>query len=238
MHANIRIRVRYVLALFLLAAVPALAQPRIHIVEGTSIDWGNATPGILEHAFTIVNTGSDTLEVLGVASGHVAVTGPVENTSLAHGDSLKLTLKMETLRTIGERKGWIKVQSNDPDHPFLNVAVRAYAVRHMYVEPDGAILFQDVMVGKETRQEITMKNMSPRDITLSPTVEVSGDAIMRVEIPRGTRIPAGGSVKLNVFLTPLEPGKGESFIDFKAVEKDIPVSKVQVLYTAVGGAGK
>lgn len=236
MHANNLIRVRYILALFLLAAVPALAQPRIHIVGGASIDWGNAAPGILEHDFTIVNAGTDTLEVLGIASGQVSVTGDVENTSLAHGDSLKLKVKMETLRTIGERKGWIKVQSNDPEQPFLSIPVRAYAVRYMYVEPDGAILFKNATVGKETVQEITMKNMSTREITLSPNVEISGGAIMRVEIPKGTRIPAGGSVKLNVYLTPLEPGNGESFLDFHAVEKDVPVSKVQVLYTGVPAA--
>lgn len=244
MHANIRIRVRYILALFVLAAVPALAQPRIHIVEGMSIDWGEKTPGILEHAFTIVNVGTDTLELGGIASGAVSVTGPAETTSLGQGDSLKLTVKMETTRTIGERKGWIKVLSNDPETPFINIPVRAYAVRYMYVEPDGAILFKDVPVGKEQRLEIVMKNMSSRDITLSPKVDVSGpSAIMRVEIPKGTRITAGGSVKLNAFLTPLEPGNGECFVDFQALEKDIPVSKVQVLYSTAEkvvkqGAGK
>lgn len=226
------------LPIFLFAAASAFAQPKIQVVGGNSFDWGDVTPGVHEYDLTVVNAGTDTLELLGLASGMASVVGEIEKTSLAHGDSVKLKVKMETTRYTGERKGWVKIQSNDPVHGFIEVSLRAFAVRYLYAEPDGAVLFDDVVVGKESKQEVTFTNISHRDVTLSPKVEVSGgQGVMRVEIPRPVVIPAGRSIKLNAYLTPLEAGKGECFIEFSLMEKELTVPKVQVLFMAKPAAG-
>lgn len=233
MHAIIRTRLRFLLPALFLLAVPAFAQPKIHIVGGDTVDLGHVTPGILQHDLVIVNTGTDTLELLGLSSGMMSVTGDIATTELGGGDTLKLTVKMDATRTTGERKGWVKIQSNDPRRGVITVPVRAFAVRHMYVEPDGAILFNNATVGKESSQEIIIRNMSTRDITISPKMEYSGGTtVMRVDLPKPKVIPAGGTITCNVYLIPLEEGTGEAFVDFHAVEEDIPVSKVQVFYTA------
>lgn len=233
MHAIIRTRLRFILPVLFLLAVPAFAQPKIHVVGGDTVDLGHVTPGILQHDLTIVNVGTDTLQLLGFSSGMMSVTGDISTTELGSGDSLKLVVKIDATRKTGERKGWVKIQSNDPERSMLTIPVRAFAVRHMYVEPDGAILFKDVTVGKESRQEITIRNISTRNITVSPEIEYSGGtAVMRVDIPKPKVIPAGGTITLDVYLTPLEAGTGEAFIDFRAVEEDIPVSKVQVFFNA------
>lgn len=234
MHARIRTRLRTLLPLLLLASAPAFAQPKIQISGGESIDWGYAIPGILKHDITVVNRGTDTLELLGIASGSSSV-GDVDNNLIAPGDSVRITVKMETLRTVGERKGWLKIQSNDPERQFVTIPLRAYALRHMFVEPDGAILFPgESVVGKEVSTSITMVNMSLEPITLLPNPEIQGcDAVMRVDIPSPVKIPAGGKTTFKIFMTPLTPGHGDCFIEFHAKEPNVPSAKTQLLFDAV-----
>ncbi len=233
MHARIHTRLCTILSLFFLAAASAFAQPKIHIVGGDTLDWGYAPPGVLSRGITVVNQGDQNLELKGLASSQASVVGDISNPVIAPGDSLQMTIQMETLRTVGQKSAWVKIESNDPTRRFLNLALRAYAMRPMFVEPDGAILFKGTqVVGEEASIEVSMVNMSPTAFTLSPNAEIQGcDAVMRVEIPPSLTIPAGGKATFKVYLVPLEAGNKECFIEFRSQNDEFPPAKVQVYFS-------
>jgi hypothetical protein len=108
----------------------ANAAPRIEVVGGELLDLGHSRPGRFVREIAITNAGSDTLRILSVTSGCGCLVGQPDRRALAHGDTARVQITVETSGLVAEQ--WAKslmITTNDPFRPEVDVVVRV-SFRH------------------------------------------------------------------------------------------------------------
>ncbi len=130
--------------------------------------WVGGQP--LRHAFTIRNTGSEVLSILKVQP-HCGCTaaGPHPNT-IAPGESGQFPFQVDPNKVHGKFAKTINVESNDPQHPQLQLTLSGELKHYVDVQPVGA--YFGTVKPEETRSvtlTVTNKGDEPLSLRLDDT---------------------------------------------------------------------
>ena len=103
-------------------AVSAVAGPQLQIQEAT-FDFGRVSQNrVLKHDFWLKSSGDDTLKVLRLWPGCGCTQMPLEDSTLAPGDSVPLTIVFNTGRFVGPVHKTPEISTNaGPDKVQLNI---------------------------------------------------------------------------------------------------------------------
>ena len=101
------------------------SKPKIS-VPNDNFDFGDITEGqIVDHSFTIYNTGEKTLEIQRVRASCGCTAAKPDKDKLEPGDSTYLKVSFNSTRRMGKQRKYVYVFSNDPEVPQMRVAFTA-----------------------------------------------------------------------------------------------------------------
>ena len=116
---------KLILTLLLCAALSTLAAaaPTIYVAMPV-YDFGSVVEGVaVSHTFILKNTGDDVLEISGVSVTCGCTAADLATDSVAPGESVDLSVLVDTAGFSGTISKSIVVYSNDPDTPILYLRV-------------------------------------------------------------------------------------------------------------------
>lgn len=108
------------------------ARPPQIVIEPKIFDLGDVSFGkVVEHSFTVENTGSAPLEISRVSTSCACTKAEVQKAELAPGEQTELVVTYDSAamgdKLIGERvERFIYVKSNDPQNPQEEVTIYAH----------------------------------------------------------------------------------------------------------------
>jgi hypothetical protein len=150
---------RVIVAGILLAiAAVAVAQPRIAVGEGTSLDLGRIYRGALvEKTLTVNNPGTEEL-VLGAIDASCGCTGTAAAAkNVRPGGSTTILLRFNSRSFEGPIHKSITINSNAADHPQLQVEFTAVVVVEFAVDP-AQFWFRNADVGRRNSSAVAVTN--------------------------------------------------------------------------------
>ena len=153
----------FVLALLVVSAVSAIAQPKIEISTGTQLDMGDVYSGQKAERITFVrNTGSDTLLITEVKAQCGCTATLMTEKKLAPNDSGKLSISFNTAGANGHASKEVYISSNDPAAPKVTIRFSANVLNVLNASPT-MLSFDMAKVDTAYTKVITLANPSTKD---------------------------------------------------------------------------
>lgn len=216
-------KIRYsVFALFLsLGAAAALAQPKIDVVSGSSIDMGSVYAGeVVQKIAVIRNLGTDTLVISDVKAQCGCTATLMSDKVLAPNDTGKLSISFNTSGRSGHQSKQVYVMSNDPQNPKLTISFSADVMSVLDIAPK-VLAFDKSKVDSVYTRTVTITNPSQTEaVTI---LEVKSDLpAVKTTLMKNKLMP-GEQTQMQVTISPTKSGtmngKIEMTTDHKRQQK-------------------
>jgi hypothetical protein len=205
------------LMLGLLLAVPVAAQDSMNpmipggnsappghepkaVAQSPLFDFGSALEGkMVEHTFTIKNTGEGYLDIRGVKTSCGCTTGNPSKMHVAPGDSTDIAVAFDTHFQKGHQVRTITAFTNDPNNPQVAMTMQGVVKKQVEASP-AEIAFGTVKRGTEDTKELVVNDLNPRGPFQVGPVSNSNSAIKVVQDKRPDGKP-GALLKVSLLKT-------------------------------------
>ena len=207
------------------------------VVEPAAIDLGSVPLGqSAQRALTVRKSGSDDLHVSAVQSSDPSFS-VVGDTAfqLAAGASKELTVQFSPTR-VGAQQATLTIQSNDTNHPTVNVALSgtALGVPGIAVEPT-ELDFGTLPLGQSTERTCTVRNDGTADLSVSAVR--SSDPAFSLADETAFDLAAGASKTLSIRFSPTAAGPHRATLTIESNDASRPTVTVALSGTAQGVPG-
>jgi hypothetical protein len=156
----------YLLAILLLVSAPTLAQPKLEIVGGSAIQFGDFYAGLntVTHPVTIRNVGKDVLKIDTVVATCGCTAALSSSKRIAPNDSaqVKITFKIGSYR--GNVGKTVRILSNDPESP-ANINFSVNILEVLQPKPE-YMYFYNVKTDSAVRKTFELKNVTSEEVTI------------------------------------------------------------------------
>lgn len=204
----------------------AAQPPKLMVVGGETVDWGEVGGGELKHALKIVNVGGDTLHIVEVKPSCGCTTAPLDKKMLLAGDTATINLTMDVAGRSGETTKTLNITTNDSTSPVTTVHLKANVVQEVKIEPT-YFHIDDVEPGKEGSGSIVLRNVGKSAVTIEPPTEEDVPLMaVRFDMLKPVTLQPNDSLVVKVFATPLNAGASMAHYIFKTNSKLTPQIKV------------
>jgi len=175
-------------------------QPKIS-VDKTKIDLGVTYNGATKKARTVIkNTGKETLQILGVTTSCGCTTAKQPKEYLKPGESDAVEVEFNSTGFRGKIEKHLEIMSNDPSNPRVSITLITDVIEELQpVGTASVVWLGTVPVGKTVEQQIGLKNVSGKVITLTGFKSSSPD--LSVVLTERKVMPAD-TIRLNIRITP------------------------------------
>lgn len=182
-----RISIVFTTSLF---AAAALAGPRMTVVEPIK-DFGTVARGeVLTHHFQIKNTGDEDLEILRVQPACGCTVANYDSV-IKPGETGQVEAAVKTEAFTGAINKSVTIQTNDPDTPTAQVAIRAVIKPYVEAYPAGFVRF-NLLQGDTDKRSVVLysEEQTPFEIE---AIEVPGEwvKVTHSKVPDEKRAPVG-----------------------------------------------
>lgn len=220
--------VSFLLVAVVLSLSDVMAQPKIHVEEGTTLDFGDVYSGLkADKILTIKNLGYDTLRISEVRAqcGCTAAMMKKEEMKLAPGTSGKLSISFDTHNYPGQRvTKQVYISSNDTSNARLTISFNVNVMNVIDINPK-IVSFNDSKQDSTYTKTITITNPSKDAVKiLSVTTALEP---LKVDIIKKQLMP-GESTQLQAVLHPTKSGTFQGDIDIFTDNKVLPKVQVKV----------
>ena len=149
-----------------LFASMGFAQPKIHVVQGESLDFGDVYNGKkVEHVVTIKNIGNDTLRISDVRAQCGCTATMMTQKTMGPSDSGKLSITFDTHSYNGKVTKHVYIESNDTSNPKLTIAFAANVLTVLSASPN-TISFNTARLDTTYSKSITITNTSHEPVKI------------------------------------------------------------------------
>lgn len=191
------------LVLFALAA-SAIAQPKITVVTGNTINMGSVYSGeIVEKVALIKNTGTDTLRIENVKAQCGCTATLLSEKVLAPNDTGRLSISFNTTGRNGHSSKQVYVTSNDPQNPKLTITFSADVKNVLDILPK-VVTFDNSKLDSVYTKSVKITNPSETEAINILGVE-SDLPIVKTELMK-TKLMPGEQTELQVTISPDKAG--------------------------------
>lgn len=205
-----------------------LAQPKIHVEEGTTLDFGDVYSGLkADKIITVKNLGNDTLRISDVHAqcGCTAAMMKEENKKIAPGGEGKLSISFDTHNYPGQRvTKQVYVSSNDTSNARLTISFSVNVVNVIDINPR-IISFNESKMDSTYTKTITVTNPSKEAVKIL-SINTSMEPL-KVDIIKKQLMP-GESTQVQAVLHPTKSGTFQGDIDILTDNKVNPKVQVKV----------
>jgi len=229
----------------------AYAEGPVLVAEPDSLNLGNMQQYETKTEFiTLRNIGSSDLELKRVTTSCGCTTAELSVNVLAPGDSTQLQVLFETKKYLGPQTKYVRIHSNDPEHPVYNVPVIVFIQPPISTEPQtrrlafgrlrrGETATQTAQLWTEAVSRLEIQpdrydtNFFEVEIRQDPDLEPQKATLLvhsKPEIPSGhyrehiflrSNIPAMPEINFEIFIDVLSDIElNQQRINFRYVEPD------------------
>jgi hypothetical protein len=185
--------------MFMLAAMPALAQPALEVAEGSSFDLGNVYRGVVAtKVLTLRNTGKDTL-FIGKVDVSCGCTGTrTSRDAIAPGDTASLFISFNSSNFAGPVHKTVTIHTNIPGSESVTVAFTGKVVEEISLSVR-YLMFQNAQLHGQIVSTFRVTNGGTEPLSLrSYRTQLKG---LLLKLPPEP-IPPGESAVVTVEFTP------------------------------------
>lgn len=193
----------YLSTLILICSAGALAQAKIEIVGGESIDFGTLYKGEkAERKVTVKNVGTQPLVIERVQPSCGCTATILEEKNIPPGKTTSMSVGFDSKNFVGEVHKSVYVYSNDPNFPNREIRLKVF-VREALTASPPYINFMPGRVDSTMTSSTTLKNMSEETIKILSVTSNAPDAVLNL---KKKVLAPGESVPLVVTFTPSKLG--------------------------------
>ena len=211
------------------APAPTGPQPKA-VVEELTFNAGDVAKGdVIDHDFTVKNTGKADLLILSVKPA-CGCTAPDWTKIVPPGGTGKITLKVDTARFKGPISKTATVQTNDTELSTFRLTVNANVTTYIDVLPTDVANFR-IYRGEDKKEELTIHSNEKGELAIKD-VKVTGDGV-KYSLAKAT--DGTGDQKLSIWLDPTTPiGTVNGTVKLLTNSAKEPEVTVQVRGTVLG----
>ncbi len=206
------------------------AQPQLSVLGGIEHNWGEMPPGTLYVAKRIVNSGTDTLEILGIKRSCGCTTAPIDKTKLVAGDTATLNVSIDAMKQNGEQERTIALKTNDVLNPVTTLTFLADIKRDLITEPRSFPTIMGVKPGRTVTTDILITNTGADTVYFAEPVLEIPEQQASFTIHEGDRILPGETLPLGVSITTDSPGFFVGSVLIRSSSKYVPQFEVNIQY--------
>ena len=214
----------------LVVSATILAQPKLEIVGGSAIQFGDFYSGLtsVKHAVTIRNLGNETLRIDTVIATCGCTAALSSSKRIAPHDSAQVAITFKIGSYRGNIGKTVRVVSNDPESPAnINFSVNILEV----LKPDPEYMyFYNVKVDSASTKTFRLKNVTSETVTIL-NVKSKDSQLSIVRQPKKVLKP-GEETHLVVSLKPHQTGYLPGELELATSFKPSPI--VTLGFNAVG----
>jgi len=206
--------------IFFITIMNAFSQPKLEIVGGDTYDWGevDGNQSTLRAKVKIKNAGNDKLTIPEVKPTCGCTTAPLDKSELQPGEIATLDITLRIGGSGNEVSKSIRIMSNDPKEPQKVLWLKCKVIRDFQITPNKYFAFQDMTVGYDKSEKVTIKNNSKEvikiyDFKIEPK-ELS------INLRGEVNIKPGQQIELIATARPNEQGNFRGTVTFKTNNKD------------------
>jgi hypothetical protein len=205
-------------------ATLSIAQPKIHVEEGTTLDFGSSYTGSkVDKILTIKNLGKDTLRITEVKAqcGCTAAMMKEADKLIPPSGSGKVSISFDT-RSYGGQKvtKQVFISSNDTTNPRLTVSFNVNVINILDIQPK-LISFNDSKMESTYTKSVTITNPGTEGVKIL-SLKTSFDQI-KIDLMKKDLRP-GESTQLQITFRPTKSGTLQGNVE---IETD---SKIQTTF--------
>lgn len=218
----------FIISLLALSLSTALAQPKIKVEEGTTLDFGDVYTGLkAEKVLTIRNIGKDTLRISEVKAqcGCTAAMMKDEDKMIPPSGSGKLSISFNTQNYGGQKvTKQVYITSNDTSNARVTVSFNVNVVSALDLNPK-FFSFDNAKLDTTITKTITITNPSKEAVKII-SINTTFDQI-KLDLMKKQLMP-GESTQLQATFHPTKSGTTQGDIDILTDNK--MQSKFQVKF--------
>jgi len=189
--------------------------PKIEVVGGETVSWGEVGPGVLKHALQITNVGGDTLRISDVKASCGCTTAPLDKKVLLPGDTATVNISMDVSNRTGEQHKSITITSNDSTRSSISVGLTATVVRDVVATPEYFPPINDATKGHEDSTSVELRNAGEQPITIQPPVLTkAAEMIIRFDMDAPVTLQPGEARRVVAFVKPIKDGTSTAEVVF------------------------
>jgi hypothetical protein len=221
----------FILITFLITVSFAIAQPKLEVIGGSTIDWGKvpASKDPLKANLKLKNVGNQPLKISEVKPGCGCTTAPLDKKYLKPGEIATVNVGLSPGSAAGELIKGLTITSNDPKVPVKAITLKAYILRPIQVLPQPYIAFPQANVGTTAEASMILKNTTERAITITQFVSSKGITVNS----KVKKIAPGAQISVIVKAKPDKKGYWNGSIQCKTDHPDLPDMDVIVYGNAL-----
>lgn len=199
-------------AIFAVNTLPA--QPKIDIVGGSTLDFGDTYTGQkLEKVVTVKNVGKDTLRITDVKAqcGCTAAMMSDQDKNLAPKSVGKLSISFDTHNYGGSKVSkQVYISSNDTSNPKLTITFSANVVNVLDTDPK-ILSFDNMKLDSTYTRTITVTNPSMKNRVKILSVDPK-QPMMKISLMKNELMP-GEKTQLQAEFHPTKTGTFQGLIE-------------------------
>jgi|GEM_PF-3424447 len=214
-----------------------VAQPRIQIVGGDTVNWGRIAADTLKHTITIVNTGDGVLEISEVRpSCGCTTTEKLSKNSLAPNDTATVGIAINVKGHHGPQLKRVTITSNDPDSARASLAMifRADLLQSVAANATMFTMIREAKIGNDYRSNVELRNVGDEPVTIRPPRAAAGDDVaISFDLVAPRTLQPGETLDLVAHVTPRTPGMHTTEITVPTSGKYTPELNLKVITQVV-----
>ncbi len=205
------------------AVAGGTGAPKLEVVGGDTVNWGDVGPKMLERAVRITNAGGDTLRISRVKPSCGCTTAPLDKEMLLPGDTATIKLTMDVVTRTGPQTKTLTIFSNDTANSHRMVYLMANVVRDIVSMPEYFPVIDRISPGEEGSATVRLENRGEETITLQPPA-LTGNPLMVVafDMNEPKTLRPGESVPVTATVRPMNTGTSTATVSFKTDSERTP----------------
>ena len=205
--------------LTLLLTTIAVSQPKLEIEGGDVYNWGKLIKS--KSPFTaklkITNKGDKTLKIIETRPNCSCTKASMDKNEIKPNGHAFLHLTL-TPTEDGDMEKYVTIISNDTKMPDRNLILRALVTGHLMIS-DRVILYNDMIVGKESSHTLKLTNTTEKTITITDILFQPTN--LNISLKKDTKIAAGKEISFTVKYAPLSANGFNGYLIIRTDDKEV-----------------
>lgn len=213
-------------AITLLLTANLAGQPKIKVVQGTMLEFGDYYQGMkAERVVQVKNVGTDTLRITDVKAQCGCTATLMTNKILGPGQQGDLNITFNTEHYTGRVTKQVYLTSNDTSTPKLTISFTANILQVLTINPP-YFAFEQCKADSTYSRSITITNPSQKQ-SIKITSVTSGSDMVKLNLLKNELMP-GEQTQLQATFHPTKSGSQQGAIE---INTDSPIQpKFEVRY--------
>jgi len=189
-----------------LAQGRASQQGKIEVIGGTTYDWGDVQPGVLNGDVVVKNVGKGELRILELRASCSCTGTLLADSVIKPGRTATISLALTTGNNAGKIHKPLIILSTDPTTPAVKLDLTANIRKAYTLMPYDFFGVMNPIIGKESPVVLHLISLSDSSFTLFVPELVEGNADVRFEQTTPIQVQPRERVTLRAFVTPRKSG--------------------------------